>query len=94
MGKVREGVLKHVQKGDLIGSSVSCNYLVTCGVSNWGGFAMSAGIAVLDGCPVFDRYRRFGIGFREPNKFDDMVMTNEKVLSITLTNLLLLNILF
>ena len=79
MGKVRSMVIKHVPKGDLIGSSISCDYLVTAGVSNWGGFAVAAGLYILSGCPLFDRYNRFGIGYRTSTQCDDFVLSGKKV---------------
>ena len=75
-------VLKHVPKGDLIGSSVSCDYLVTAGVSNWGGFAVAAGLCILSGCPLFDRYNRNGIGYRTTTQCDDFMLTGEKVRNV------------
>ena len=47
MGKVRRKVVDHIPEGELIGSDVSCDHLLACGVSNWGGFAVAAGLFLL-----------------------------------------------
>lgn len=47
MGKVRERVIRHVPHGSTIGAVVPTDYLLTCGVSNWGGYAVSAALTLL-----------------------------------------------
>jgi len=49
------------------------------GVSNWGGFGVAAGLYALRCCPVFDRYRRFGLGFHEMIEMDKLVPSKQKV---------------
>ena len=79
MGKVRSQIVQHVPKGETTGSVISCDYLITCGVSNWGGFAVSAALDILSRCPVFDRYRRFGIGCQENHDINSLVLTEDQV---------------
>ena len=61
MGKVKEQVEKHVKHGKEIACVVSCDYLITAGVSNWGGYALAVGLHVLFTCPIHARYVRRGL---------------------------------
>lgn len=65
MGKVHQQVVSNVPNGETVASTVSCDYLITCGVSNWGGYGVAAGLYALTKCPVFDRYRRNGLGSQD-----------------------------
>jgi len=62
MGKVHQQVIEHIQNGRNIASTVATDYLVTAGVSNWGGSALVAALGVLSQCPVHSRYARRGAG--------------------------------
>lgn len=44
MGHVYENVVKYVDFGDKIAAFTTSNYLITCDVSNWGGYAICYGI--------------------------------------------------
>jgi len=79
MGKVHQQIKQKVPMGNTIASNISCDYLITCGVSNWGGFGVAAGLYALRCCPVFDRYRRFGLGFHEMIEMDKLVPSKQKV---------------
>lgn len=45
MGRVTDLVERHVPRGDMIGCAVTCDHLLVCGVSNWGGYALSIALA-------------------------------------------------
>jgi hypothetical protein len=47
MGKVLDQIKKHIPKGDLTGCTVAADHLVAASVSNWGGYAVAAGTAVM-----------------------------------------------
>ena len=79
MGKVQPKIIENVPKGNIIASAISCDYLITCGVSNWGGFGVAAGLYALRCCPVFDRYRRYGLGSHELIKMEELVPSKDKV---------------
>lgn len=50
MGKVaHETVVKNIPNGDLIHCRVPTDYLIVAGVSNWGAYALAAGVYVLRG---------------------------------------------
>ena len=70
MGKVLEKVAANVQYGSEIACTVASDYLVTAGVSNWGGFALAKAIFLCVSCSVHDRYRRHGLG--HPHQFSEM----------------------
>jgi hypothetical protein len=61
MGKVKNEVEKYVEHGEQIACVVSCDYLITAGVSNWGGYAIAVGLHVLSTCPIHVRYVRRGL---------------------------------
>merc|ERR1712073_243219 len=44
MGKVEEKVREHIKNGEQIASVISCDYLITAGVSNWGAEALAVGL--------------------------------------------------
>jgi hypothetical protein len=47
MGKVLESVRRSVDRGDLIACVTPARHVLTCGVSNWGGWALAAACASL-----------------------------------------------
>mmetsp|Transcript_26556 Transcript_26556/g.103413 ORF Transcript_26556/g.103413 Transcript_26556/m.103413 type:complete len:155 (-) Transcript_26556:67-531(-) len=47
MGNVRELVNRDVPKGRLIACLSPCDHLISAGVSNWGGYALAASLAIL-----------------------------------------------
>ena len=50
MGKVpHETVVRNIPNGDLIHCRVATDYLIVAGVSNWGAYALAAGVLVLRG---------------------------------------------
>jgi hypothetical protein len=50
MGKIpHETIVKNIPNGDLIHCRVPANYLIVAGVSNWGAYALAAGVFVLRG---------------------------------------------
>ena len=50
MGKIpHETIVKNIPNGDLIHCRVPTDHLIVAGVSNWGAYALAAGIYVLRG---------------------------------------------
>lgn len=49
MGNVEELVKKHIPNGEKIACCVPSDNLIICGVSNWGGYALSAALFLLAG---------------------------------------------
>jgi len=50
MGKVpHETIVKNIPNGDLIHCRVATDFLIVAGVSNWGAYALAAGVYVLRG---------------------------------------------
>jgi hypothetical protein len=50
MGKIpHETIVKNIPNGDLIHCRVPTDYLIVAGVSNWGAYALAAGVYVLRG---------------------------------------------
>jgi hypothetical protein len=50
MGKIpHETIVKNIPNGDLIHCRVATDHLIVAGVSNWGAYALAAGIALLRG---------------------------------------------
>ena len=48
MGKIpHETIVKNIPNGDLIHCRVPADYLIVAGVSNWGAYALAAGVFVL-----------------------------------------------
>ena len=55
MGKIpHETIVKNIPNGDLIHCRVSTDYLIVAGVSNWGAYALAAGVALLRGVDLPD----------------------------------------
>lgn len=50
MGKIRhETIVQNIPNGDLIHCRVPVDYLLVAGVSNWGAYALAAGLFILNG---------------------------------------------
>jgi hypothetical protein len=50
MGKIpHETIVKNIPNGDLIHCRIATDHLIVCGVSNWGAYALAAGVYVLRG---------------------------------------------
>jgi hypothetical protein len=50
MGKIaHETIVKNIPNGDLIHCRVATDHLIVCGVSNWGAYALAAGVYILRG---------------------------------------------
>ena len=79
MGKVLERVNTNVKNGCEIACTVASDYLVTAGVSNWGGYALAKAIFLCASCPVHDRYRRKGLGHSHQFSVMDFVPSVEQV---------------
>ena len=63
MGKVQKAVIETVPKGDLISCATSTDYLISSGISDWGGFALAMVLYLLRNCPIHERYQRRAVGF-------------------------------
>ena len=46
MGKVIDKIIQYIPKGNQIGCVVAADHLIAASVSNWGGYALAAAIAV------------------------------------------------
>ena len=79
MGKVLEQVQKHITNGNEIATVVATDYLITAGVSNWGGYGLAAAIYCALSCPVHERYRRKGVGLVKDVHLDDFLTTVKQV---------------
>ena len=69
MGKVKDIVHRDIPKGPTIACSVASDFLMTAGVSNWGGYAVAVALYLVSTCPIHDRYKRRAVGF-PPNDED------------------------
>src|SRR5262249_47294886 len=48
MGKIpREAIERNIPRGGLIACRIATQHLIVCGVSNWGAYALAAGVAHL-----------------------------------------------
>jgi hypothetical protein len=55
MGKIpHETIVKNIPNGDLIHCRVATDHLIVAGVSNWGAYALAAGVALLRGVELPD----------------------------------------
>ncbi|XP_053553533.1 D-glutamate cyclase, mitochondrial [Bombina bombina] len=63
MGKVKEAVKKYIHNGDTIACDVEADFAVIAGVSNWGGYAVSCALYLLNTCEIHERYLRKAVGF-------------------------------
>ncbi|XP_063804667.1 D-glutamate cyclase, mitochondrial isoform X2 [Pseudophryne corroboree] len=62
-GKVKEAVKKYIPNGDVIACDVAADFTVIAGVSNWGGYAVSCALYLLNTCEIHERYLRRAVGF-------------------------------
>ncbi|XP_069806827.1 D-glutamate cyclase, mitochondrial isoform X2 [Dendropsophus ebraccatus] len=62
-GKVKEAVKKYIRNGDTIACDVAADFTVIAGVSNWGGYAVSCALYLLNTCEIHERYVRKAVGF-------------------------------
>ena len=60
-GQLRDAVARFVDFGAQIACCVPSDFLVVCGVSNWGGYAIAGALYLLRQCPVHLRYVLKGI---------------------------------
>lgn len=63
MGKVHDKIKQNIPNGETIASKESADFIITCGVSNWGGYGLCFALFALRSDPIHDRFRRRGIGF-------------------------------
>ena len=70
LGRVKEKVLEIVPNGVTIGCDVASDFVVLAGVSNWGGYAIAAGLYLLATCPIHWRYLKHGINTNEMPKWE------------------------
>ena len=70
MGRVYRSVVKNIPLGETIACSVSADYLIVAGVSNWGGYAVACGLFVASNSPFHWRYRNHAINADQPPQFD------------------------
>ena len=75
MGKIKQNVIKHIEKGELIASVDVADFLVSVGVSNWGGYAIAAGLLVARNCNVHRRYVMRGIGYQSWKENQDILFS-------------------
>ncbi len=66
MGKIPRDIIgRNIANGALIACRVPTKHLIVCGVSNWGAYALAAGISLLRGKPLdaalFDPAREYAI---------------------------------
>ncbi|XP_072314253.1 D-glutamate cyclase, mitochondrial [Eucyclogobius newberryi] len=72
MGKLKEKVKRLMPRGDLIACDVAADFAVTCGVSNWGGYAVACGLFLLQTCSSHQRYLKKGLS---PTENQDQART-------------------
>ena len=80
MGKVHQMVVDGIKNGQHIATTVATDHLITSGVSNWGGSALVAALAILSQCPVHSPYVRRGILPDTPVLTKDVLNTVEMVM--------------
>ncbi|XP_002736645.1 D-glutamate cyclase, mitochondrial-like [Saccoglossus kowalevskii] len=68
MGKVQEQVMKYIPQGKEISCEVAADYVLTAGVSDWGGYALCMALYAVGLCPIHDRYVRQNIGYPRYSK--------------------------
>lgn len=56
MGKVKDEVVQNINYGDVIACQTSTDFLVSTGISDWGGYAISLGLYAVSQCPIHWRY--------------------------------------
>ena len=81
MGKVMEKVKLHVPHGADIACSVASDFLITAGVSNWGGYGLALSLYLLSSCPIHWRYKQHGINAEclPQWKLEQFLPTNQQV---------------
>ena len=81
MGKAYGSVVKNISPGETIACSVSADYLIVAGVSNWGGYAVACGLYVASNSPFHWRYRNHAVNANQPPQFDlhEFLPTTEQV---------------
>uniref|UniRef100_A0AAV2JLK3 D-glutamate cyclase-like C-terminal domain-containing protein n=1 Tax=Knipowitschia caucasica TaxID=637954 RepID=A0AAV2JLK3_KNICA len=72
MGKLKEKVISYMPKGDMIACDVPADFAITCGVSNWGGYAVACGLYLLQTCSSHQRYLNKG---RTPTETQEKTQT-------------------
>uniref|UniRef100_A0A8C5WKI6 D-glutamate cyclase n=1 Tax=Leptobrachium leishanense TaxID=445787 RepID=A0A8C5WKI6_9ANUR len=88
MGKVKQAVREHIRNGDTIACDVAADYAIIAGVSNWGGYAVSCALYLLNTCEIHDRYLRKAVGYPKFSEGEvwtpalPSVSKEEKMLSI------------
>lgn len=66
MGKVYDQVVEYIPNGHTIACTTPADFVISCGVSNWGGYALSLALFVVSSSPVHWRYRNHGIDAAQP----------------------------
>ena len=56
MGKVLDRIVKDVPHGETIACVTAADYLITAGVSNWGGYALAVALYLIRMCPDFNKH--------------------------------------
>ena len=84
MGKSYEALKKHNPNGELLGCVVGCDFLIAAGVSNWGGYAIAAGLYAVSTCPLHVRYRNQGINAESPPELDITEFVNTEQVTTVL----------
>ena len=81
MGKVYNQVVNNIPDGQTIACSTVTDFVIAAGVSNWGGYALSAGLYLASFSPTHWRYRNHGINADCPPPLSvaDFVPTPEQV---------------
>lgn len=82
MGKVHQMVVDGIKNGQHIATTVATDHLITSGVSNWGGSALVAALAILSQCPVHSPYVRRGILPDTPVLTKEVLNTVEMVMPL------------
>ncbi|XP_033628201.1 D-glutamate cyclase, mitochondrial-like [Asterias rubens] len=68
MGKVKDIIHRDIPNGPTIACAIASGYLLTAGVSNWGGYALATALYLVSRCPIHDRYRRRAVGYPPTEK--------------------------
>lgn len=70
LGRVYSSIVNSISLGETIACSVSVDYLIVAGVSDWGGYAVACGLYVASNSPYHWRYRNYAISADQPPQFD------------------------
>lgn len=70
MGKVYGSIVKNISLGETIACSVSADYLIVAGASDWGGYAVACGLYIVSNSPFHWRYRNYAINGDQLPQFD------------------------